>query len=125
MISKDEAYTRVAKGAAHLDTVRPGWFNGIDTGLLSLESCDRCIAAQLAVGRHSHPFTVGLSQLGIDDMCISAFGMGLGDGDCEQGHVRRDEDANFARLQDAWIDAIAARRHPVSEGQTTRELVTA
>lgn len=123
MISQTEAETRVARGAAHLDTVRPNWFNAIDTGTLEIGSCEHCIAGQLASGGALHfPFTRGLTELGVPDESIAQFGMGLQTGDCslwpDIEATIRESDRTFRALQDAWIAAIAARRFPVSPDLT-------
>ena len=37
----------VARGAALLDTVRPGWFREVAVDRLTLDSCSRCFLGQL------------------------------------------------------------------------------
>jgi hypothetical protein len=124
MISQDEARARVARGAAMLDERRPGWFHRIDPGVLDLQSGCACIIGQLFDGytnayqeftewtayswRSAHGFTVN------SDTDLS---------DTDLAHAEMDE--AFKRLQDAWIDAIAARLHPVREAIPTETPVTA
>jgi hypothetical protein len=47
MLSHTEARERVARGAALLDGVKPGWYRQIDTETLRLSSCFRCVLGQL------------------------------------------------------------------------------
>ena len=102
MITNEEARARVARGAAHLDQVRPGWFNRIDVGTLSLGSCWDCVIGQLfGVGRGIDdpiPFAAGLDALGWNET-YTENGVG-GFMDPEQIRL----------TQDAWIEAIADRR---------------
>lgn len=124
MLSQEDAIARVARGAAHLDSVRPGWWDQIDTGLLELSSCHRCIAAQLVTGVREFPFTAGLVELGLDNgktmdnARVVEHGMGLGPGDCKDSEGA----PAFALLQDAWIAAICDRRlahvAPVTQAAT-------
>lgn len=121
MITMEEARIRVARGAAHLDQVRPHWFNEIDTGTLTLHDPCGCIVGQL-IGVYSQRTVRALFQAdsGLD------FGLDLDGNDCRvaMGHGRS-RASMYAPLQDAWIDAIAARRHPVTEDHPApREAVT-
>ena len=121
MISLEEARIRVARGAAHLDQVRPNWFNEIDTGTLSLESCKYCIAGQLAPNT-SYPFSEGLRRIGLEQVDVYATNAVA----TAHGLATDEKDgSSFPLLQDAWIEAIAARRHPMVEPAETREAVTA
>ena len=120
MISLEEARIRVTRGAAHLDQVRPGWFNEIDVGTLALDSCTYCIAGQLAP-HAEFPFREGLLQIGLvkgteAPRAMNAVATSHGLATDEK------DDSAFPLLQDAWIEAIAARRHPVVEREP--ELVT-
>lgn len=105
-LTRDEAEARVRLGAELLDDKRPGWFQRIDTDRLRIDSCYHCVIAQLTDGQHTFPFTIGLTQLGVTH--ASPFGFGI-----DEKGGRLAEDAAFALLQDAWIDAIAARKFPV------------
>lgn len=109
MLTKTEAEARVSKGAAHLDVVRPGWFDQIDVGHLAMACGGRCIIGQLAPA-HLRYFAESAKALGLSDLTASACGFDL---TREEWHGQSTE--QFALLQDAWIIAIAARRHPVSE----------
>lgn len=46
MLTIDEARRRVAKGAAHLDQVRPGWEHRINIAAFDVGSCVGCALAQ-------------------------------------------------------------------------------
>lgn len=113
MISSEEARARVIRGAAHLDTVRPGWFNRIDTGTLTMACGGRCIVGQLE--RRSErlfSFTAGCVALGFDALEAPNFGVDLTPD--EWWRYGRKTTKEFERvwqpLQDAWIEAIADRR---------------
>lgn len=126
MISQEEARARVARGAAHLDQVRPGWESRIDVGTLTLHDECGCILGQLCGN-----FFRGLKALEIDrypdaedygfehSMTVDQ-SMRLEDAWALRADVVK---ANHAPLQDAWIEAIADRRlksAPVEELQTER-----
>ena len=129
MISMDEARSRVARGAAHLDTVKPGWFRRIDTGTLTLHDPCGCIVGQLCRSRperdrsgsyfsDSQLAELGLIQRGTFtsltdeeyDALVSYLGFDMTVDECEAC----DDCDEYAVLQDAWIEAIAARLHPVT-----------
>lgn len=95
MLTKDEAMTRVANGAAHLDTVRPGWFNAIDVGTLALETCRHCIVGQLCAQEVSEQYS---PALGFDLYENEMWKL-----------PDEDRPMAFRPLQDAWIAAIADR----------------
>lgn len=110
MLTIEEARTRVARGAAHLDHANPGWFQRIDVGTLTLSSCYSCTLGQLYGGFHQ-----GLAPLGL------TFPEGQwrrNTGAVKQGFMLAPRDSDngdeewqgFGLLQDAWIAAIADRR---------------
>lgn len=49
-------YTRVATGAAWLDTNRPGWWHTIDTGRLDIASRRDCVLGQTYGDYHLSPW---------------------------------------------------------------------
>lgn len=103
MISQDEARARVQRGAAHLDVVRPGWFNRIDVGTLTLSDPCGCIVGQLCGG-----YWLGLELLGIKHGDSYSLGVGI-----KRGADFMDEadvDAAWVPIQSAWVEAIADRR---------------
>lgn len=135
-MTQDEARARVASGAAHLDQVRPGWFNRIDTGTLTLWDPCGCIVGQLVPGTSfGQSFATALALLGIiryderewilkDESDkdygarISALGFDLmpTEAMCSAVVGRK----RHQLLQDAWIEAIADRLLPTSvEGTKT------
>lgn len=104
MLTKDEAQARVAKGAAILDQARPGWWNRIDVGTLTLSDPCHCIVGQLARVRNDFDaYEAEWEEL---------FGEEGGE---EEGVYATQE--NYPKLQDVWIEAIADRR--LSQGQAT------
>ena len=115
MLTREEAELRVARGSAHLDRVRPQWFQHVDEGTLMISSCDWCVLGQLA--RHDNggelvgeslelTYTSGLGRVGL---CEGGFTITEAEAGDDEGA------AAFALLQDAWIAAIAARKFPVRE----------
>lgn len=123
MLTADEATRRVTRGAARLDQAKPGWWNQIDEGTLSLESCGRCLLGQLY-----HGFWLGAAVLWnrtYQDTRTAhspevALGFVVANEDTE--HRRRYEmlDA-YALLQEAWIAAIADRRLAAGDNQPTEQ----
>lgn len=79
MLKKDEAEQRVARGAAHLDRVVPGWEHRIDVGTLTMSCGGRCIVGQLTrCGEDGiHNFYAGCAQLGVEEEEAHAYGFDL------------------------------------------------
>lgn len=103
MLSVEEARVRVARGAAHLDEVRPGWWNEIDVGTLTLRDPCCCIVGQLVGGSSFSRFSADVARLFPELPTVSIatatfYGVDIGSG------LWR-----FSDLQDTWIEAIAAR----------------
>lgn len=104
MLSVEEARIRVARGAAHLDKVRPGWFNRIDVGTLTLRDPCHCIVGQLVGGSSFSRFATDVNRLFPELPSTSQangtfYGVDIGAG-CW----------HFSDFQDAWIEAIADRK---------------
>jgi hypothetical protein len=123
MISQDEARARVARGAAHLDIIKPGWHARIDTGTLTLWDPCGCVLGQLNGGdwRWIYHFTELFGLESDDRACACGFDIYSHEDLSDRGVSTED---NFRELQDAWIDAIAARLHPVREAIPTETPVT-
>lgn len=108
MLTQEEATTRVARGAAHLDQVRPGWFTRIDVGTLTMWDPCGCIVGQLCGN-----FNRDLKRVFHSSMHAVACGANL----LEQGAwLNGEPGAVWGVLQDAWITAIADRR--LAQGDT-------
>lgn len=128
MITQAEANTRVARGAAYLDQVRPGWQDRIDVGTLTLHDPCGCIVGQLCPMKEPLcRFTRGLEALG---MVYKPYGQAATLGLDLRMEELSDQDPReqaFAPLQNAWIQEIAQRRFPVSEAapSETRQAVRA
>lgn len=116
MLTLEQARERVALGAAHLDIVKPNWFNLVDTDTLKLSSCQRCVIGQLS----SHDsFLLGLLEFHIvndreveqlvNNNRAAAYGFAIYDDQRDAFGVTESKEA-FAKLQDAWIEVIAERR---------------
>lgn len=106
-----DARSRVARGAAHLDTVRPGWAGRIDTGTLTLHDPCGCIVGQLC--RTGFLFLRGLVELGVDEFSPDTLGFEIDD-ESADWHDLTSKIKAYQPLQDAWLEAIADRLVPVS-----------
>ena len=132
MVSLEEARIRVARGAAHLDQVRPNWFNEIDTGTLDLQSGCFCVLGQLtngafdevAIGFRSK-YSITAEESATYELVTHGFSLNLHAGEVPDWINEPERRIHYRTLQDAWIEAIAARRHPMVEPAETREAVTA
>jgi hypothetical protein len=98
---------RVARGAALLDRVRPGWACEVAADRLAMESCDRCILGQL-YGEYSLGFWTLTRPLDARKL-FSAADHGFTLHASEQAAPDADTFARFARLADAWRAAIRER----------------
>lgn len=108
VLTKEEAEARVAKGAAHLDRVWPGWAARIDVGTLALSSCVFCVIGQLSGGDYTDVLTD--FELGAYPEHYNADHYGF--------DISEDGDmSDFKRLQDAWVAAIADRRLSPATGK--------
>lgn len=123
MISQEEARARVARGAAHLDQVRPGWHHRIDVGTLTLHDPCGCIVGQLMGLATAGSFDAACRSMGIAAFCDQIeFGLNLSLSDDSEEEVRRywaryhlsgqraASEMFYQPLQDAWIEAICDRR---------------
>jgi hypothetical protein len=112
MLTKEEAETRVARGAARLDQVRPNWFREIDPGTLRLADPCQCIVGQLLHGECTFGLFKREAQrvLELDPVDDRAqpwsFGVDIHISDLI-GIFH-----GFTVLQAAWIAAIADRLIP-------------
>jgi hypothetical protein len=91
-----ELAERVERGAALLDERRPGWWDEVDVGRLSIRDCDLCVLAQLW----------GWYLDGRDEL------FGGVDQEDDYYNARRHgfDDAPFKALTDLWRAAIEHRR---------------
>lgn len=103
MISRQEARTRVQRGAALLDRDRPGWFNRIDVGTLTLSDPCGCIVGQLIGNYDDCRQQLGLTWIGAVSCGLNITGRQAWD-------LARRPTRVWTLLQDAWIEAIADRR---------------
>lgn len=116
MLTAQEAGIRVARGAALLDGVTPGWWSRIDPVELEIASCTECVLGQV-FGNYS----LGITALGMEqEPARSAFvgdhAFGLRGGDTDwpaNGHqydvLSREIARAFCLLRDAWLIEINAR----------------
>lgn len=115
MLTMDEARARVAKGVASLDKARPDWADCIDVGTLSMSGACLCIMGQLANGAAWEHAGFSLYQypdlvpaVTLDDASTRTYR------DDQFGTDYEERRRDYVVLQDAWIEAIAARRFPDS-----------
>lgn len=113
------AQARVAKGAAHLDRVTPGWWRLINADRLDLHSSCNCIVGQICGDFNEHFTRIGLQH----PMQGVALGFNLNGDEGWHGYALEYAPRELAwrRLKDAWLDAIAARA--AAESATTPEEV--
>jgi hypothetical protein len=117
----EEARIRVARGAALLDRVRPGWARQIDVGTLTLHDPCGCIVGQLCPSIH---FSSGVDNLAprptnrARRAASSYYGFDIPQRDAERDR-HADVRALFQPLQDAWIEQIAARVVPGERQDST------
>lgn len=117
MITKAEAETRVARGAAYLDSKWPEWAQHINTDALDMGSSCSCVLGQMTGDyntaiRNLWPESMwGRVVSACNDLypradrTSEALGFDAPDSDFEL-----ERDVDYRRLQDAWIEAIADRR---------------
>lgn len=128
MLTQEQARERVARGAALLDKKMPGWPNRIDTGVLNL-STTQCILFQLGSSENVfNRYSEACRRLGIhgtwdegDPVSTSLHGFFV-----PPSEPSDSDNPTWRLLQDAWIEAIAARLipdgspAPVGEAQGVR-----
>lgn len=103
MITMAVARERVAESARRLDAHDPQWPSKIDVGTLDLSGCKRCICGQLGWGgEHARSLLQG-------------YRTGVEAGIMSYSNSSKERAIEYGLLQDAWIEAIAERLHPVVE----------
>ena len=96
---------RVMRGAAWLDTVKPGWHELVDTSDFHVFDPKRCVLGQVfreeadAHPDYSDGYTFAWEQRGLTSHNITAFGFCTGGG------------FNSSELNKAWTIFITARQH--------------
>ena len=111
-LTAEDARARVARGAALLDRVQPGWAHQINVGTLKLCESKNCILGQLSNGDWTD-----LSESVKD--AIFSHGTGS-DYVIEIGCMVFGSPGFYALLQDAWIEAIADRIVPAHAPEDAR-----
>lgn len=101
---------RVAKGAALLDRVRPGWARQVAPEALCMESCDSCVLGQL-YGHYDVGWWAVVRPLPAWRLfSTAAHGFTLRGDEQDTNLEPRDVIlGRFAVLADAWRDAIRER----------------
>jgi hypothetical protein len=100
---------RVARGAALLDEMKPGWDARVDLAELDLSSCRQCVVGQLfgeEFGRW--PYETGLRALGIPFF-----------GEDEYGFEKEATGEEYAALTAEWRRVVTARRLAMRPAQET------
>lgn len=91
--------SNVARGAAYLDRVRPGWVLEVDPGRLDLDSTSRCVLGQLFGNYHRYLYRMDLSDWWADRHGFVTWGWS------ERAFRRRQ-----AALEAEWRRVIRLRR---------------
>lgn len=92
-------HSRVAKGAALLDEMEPGWYQKIDLDTLSLGSCSTCVIGQL----YGYYCERSLIALGLDYESDYIFGF---DAQFRNGQY---EEETYLTLTSLWREEINQR----------------
>lgn len=108
-MTTDPMETRVARGAALLDVIRPGWSARINDDELAMESCTDCILGQL-FGDYSSGWWVVTRPLSARHLFSAAdHGFTLMAHEQNHGEWSPEVDARFGLLADAWRAEVRAR----------------
>ena len=107
MVTAPSAHERARRGAAYLDDVAPGWFDGVDVGSLNLADGNACVLGQL----HGS-FSIGLGRSGLFSLSsaprasFSPVDLGF---HCVQGVSADLQDVDHANLTEAWREEVGRR----------------
>lgn len=118
-ITPEAARQRVARGAAYLDAVDPGWWQRLDAAVLELSCGQSCVLGQLHGG-----FAHGLSRAAVLNMgsapraSLSPVSLGFL---CVQDVAEVWQARDYALLNAAWQDEITRRRPPIQIDQLIRK----
>lgn len=102
--------SRVEKGAAFLDEIRPGWEFEIDLRKLELSNSCRCVLGQLYVDeaeRSSSGFAwaTGGNIMSVTDAVVMGFFLEGNDIDY-RNRANNPTDAAYSELDEIWIEKI-------------------
>lgn len=108
---------RVERGAALLDSKRPGWWRDIDLDMLDIRSACGCVLGQIGSllgddGYLSH-FATGLDAVRLEGPQAGDYGFDWDvdfDEDATEDEAERLIGADCAVLTAAWHDLITSRR---------------
>lgn len=105
----EELAERVARGAALLDKMKPGWFNKVNDQTLKLTNCVKCILGQLYDYEFKNDRTSEYaSETGYGEGMQR---LGLNDYPTAEQHGFYSKNTEYYRLlHDIWIDVIANKR---------------
>lgn len=104
MLNKAILESNVSQGAKLLDKQNPQWYTKIDTDILQLQDCDRCILGQLY-----HHYIYGLSRVDLDaddDPWFYGFNIPT----VIERNARHLRTVYYDILKDAWIHEIEERQ---------------
>lgn len=91
------------KGAFFLDEVREGWYLEIDTEILRLESCHKCVLGQLFGDYWNFDFSDLFGE-------PYQYGFDVYDGDVGDSDYFEITNARYEELRQIWIALIEVRR---------------
>lgn len=104
MILKENLEANAKRGAQLLDKDRPQWYAEIDTDILQMQDCDRCILGQL----YNH-YLFGLNQTDIDANDDPWF-YGFNIPTVVERNARHLRTIYYSILTEAWINEIKERQ---------------
>lgn len=121
MLTREDARARVAKGAAHLDGLFPQWHDHIKVNEFDLGDACRCVLGQLDGNFHEAVRNREIIARPWYRSAAFAFDAAIAMGfDAPDAALTTERNADFALLQDAWIEVIEARRFPDTANRETR-----
>lgn len=91
----NDAASRAARGAAHLDSVNPGWHYRINTDTLNIATGGNCALGQV-YGSYGNGVTVA--------------GVAGRSGDLGMVAITANIDAEYRALTEAWVKEVESRR---------------
>ena len=111
-LTLEVARQRVARGAHHLDRMFPDWATRIDIGTLELNCEENCVLGQLYGNFWDAVHAVPVFRKPGDEWFVADLPVRYGFVLAYAELVNADSfgaEPGYQRLQDAWVEAIAAR----------------
>ncbi|GIV61794.1 MAG: hypothetical protein KatS3mg044_0660 [Rhodothermaceae bacterium] len=113
-VTPDVVRARVARGAAYLDAVDPGWHHRLDLATLTLADGTCCVLGQLHGEFRQGLFRTGILNAGSAPRAsLSPVALGF---QAVQGVAPELQERDYALLEAAWRAAIRQRRRSELHG---------